>query len=201
MTIDRSLRLFAILGLVAALAACSTPRPPRPAMQPLAVAGDFGFSDRKIDDDTIEVIYRGAQISVNSRDARNDTRLEAEKLKVRDLALLRAARLAQERGFSQFKVVNERLDSDTDVRSRPRCHPSPFWGSYWGHPGYYGYRNYYGWPGPAYDCYESRWAKGRAIATLTIDLLPPGAAPDPAAEPVADTITRLEKTYAGVTYP
>lgn len=196
--------LFPVI-LSFALAACtSTPQPPRPAMQPLAVAGDFGFTDRKIDDDTIEVTYRGAEISVNSRNARNDSRIEAEKLKVRDLALLHAAKVAKEQGAAAIKVVNERVDSDTDVQSSPRCRPSPFWGppGYWGYRGgYYGYGYGGGWGSPYYDCYERRWAKGRAVAVLTLDLLRAGAAPDKTAQPVDDTIARLEKTYAGITYP
>jgi hypothetical protein len=201
-------RLFvhslAVLALGLSLSACAAPAPPRPAMQPLAVAGNFGFTDRKIDDDTVEVTYRGAEVSVNSRNARNDTRLEAEKLKVRDLALLHAAKLAQAQGAAAMRVVSERVDSDVDVNSQPRCRPSPFWGppGFWGYRGYYGHGyGGFGWPGPYYDCYETRWAKARATATLTLDFLPAGAAQDATVQPVLPTIERLEKTYAGATYP
>jgi hypothetical protein len=197
------MRALACLLLLGGLAACTTPAPPRPAMQPLAVAGSFGFSDRAIDADTIEITYRGAQISVDSRSARNDTRLEAEKLKVRDLALLRGAKLAQEKGASGFLVVSERVDSDVDVRSNPSCRPSPYWGP-WGYRPYYGY-GYghgfgYGWPGP-YNCYENRWAKAQATAVLTLDLVQAGAPENAAVQAVAPTIARLEKLYAGATYP
>ncbi|WP_374375545.1 hypothetical protein [Dongia sp.] len=199
-------KLLAVLALGVGLSACAASTPPRPAMQPLAVAGNFGFTDRKIDADTIEVTYRGAEVSVNSRNARNDTRLEAEKLKVRDLALLHGAKLAKEQGAASVRVASERVDSDVDVNSQPRCRPSPFWGppGFWGH-GYYGHgyygHGYYGWPGPYYDCYESRWAKARATAVLTLDLLPADAPKDETAQPVGPTIERLEKTYAGATYP
>lgn len=182
------------------LVACTTPQPPRPAMQPLAVAGNFGYSDRRVDADTFEVTYRGAEVTVSSSNARNDPRLDAEKLKVHDLALLHGARLAKTEGAAAIRIVSERIDSDTDVRSHPRCRPSPFWGppGYWGYyPHYYGYGGY-GWPGSYYDCYESRWAKARATAVLTVDLVPAGTE---GAEPTAAVIERLEKLYAGATYP
>lgn len=201
-----SFRSGAIFGLVLglAVAGCASPSPPRPAMQPLAVAGNFGFTDRAIDDDTIEVVYRGAEITVSNRNARNDTRLEAEKLKVRDLALLHGAKMARDRGATAIRVATERVDSDTDVRSQPRCRPSPFWGppGYWGYgyrPHHYGYGyGAYGWPGPYYDCHESRWAKGRATAVLTLDMVPAGTE---GSEEVAALIARLEQIYAQATYP
>jgi hypothetical protein len=169
-------------------------------MQPLWVAGNFGYSDRRIDTDTLEVSYRGAEVTVSSSNARNDPRLETEKVKVHDLALLHAAKLAEAERAAAIRIVNARIDSDTDVRSQPRCRPSPFWGApgYWGyHPHYYGYGGY-GWPGAYYDCYETRWAKARATAVLTVDLVPAGTE---GAESTAAVIARLEKLYAGATYP
>lgn len=198
-------RAIVLLLLATSLAACTTPAPPRPAMQPLAIAGNFGFTDRKIDTDTIEVTYRGAEVKVNSRNARNDSRVAAEKVKVRDLALLHGTKLAKEQGAVAIRIVNEKVDSDVDVRSRPSCRPGPLWGGIgaYGYPYRYGYGyGGWGWPGPYYyDCYESRWAKAKAMATLTLDLLPAVDANDVSVQPVDGTITRLEKTYAGATYP
>ena len=196
-------RPIVLLVFVASLAACTTPAPPRPALQPLAVAGNFGFTDRKLDPDTIEVTYRGAAVKVNSRNARNDARVAAEKEKVRDLALLHGAKLAKEQGAVAVRIVNEKVDSDVDVRSRPSCRPGPLWGGY-GWPYRYGYGGlgYGGYGGYGYyDCYESRWAKAKAMATLTLDLLPAVDANDVSVQPVGSTIERLEKTYAGATYP
>ncbi len=194
------------------LAACTTPAPPRPAMQPLSVAGNFGFSDRNVDDDTVEVTYRGAEVTVSSRTPREDARISAEKEKVHDLALLRAARIAQERGIPAIRIVSEKTDSDVDVQSYPRCRAAPFWGApgFWGYPGYgygyggygYGYRHhrgYYGWPDD-YACSETRSAKGKATSVLTVDLVKAPAASD-AVLSTAETITRLEKIYATSTYP
>ncbi|MBK8157782.1 MAG: hypothetical protein IPK59_02970 [Rhodospirillaceae bacterium] len=189
-----------ILLVVAAIAAagCSTPAPPRPAMQPLAVAGSFGFSERDVDSDTIEVTYRGAEIRISSQNPRGDSRILAEKEKVHDLALLRAARIARERGMPVFRIVTEKTDSDVDVRSHPRCRPAPFWG----YPAYgygFGYRPYYGWPSDYY-CSENRTATSRAISVLTVDLIAVSEGTAPLMS-TAETITRLEKIYAGTTYP
>lgn len=191
-----------MLGIVWLLAACAAPEPPRPAMQALAAAGNFGYADRSIDADTIEVTYRGPEVSLSTRDPRDDSRLAAEKLKVRDLALLRAARLASEQGGVALRIVNERVDSDVDARSNPRCRVAPIWGApgVWG---LYGYRPYggFGWSDPDYYCYERRWATGRAMAVLVVDILATRDSTDTQQLPVAETIARLEKAYAGATYP
>lgn len=185
-----------------ALAACATPAPPRPAMQPLSVAGNFGYSERNTDADTIEVTYRGAAVQISSRAPRSDSRVIAEKEKVHDLALLRAARIAQARGFPALRIVGEKASSDIDVQSYPRCRVAPFWGApgFWGHgyPYGYGYRHGYGWSDD-YICYETRWAKVRATAVLTVDLVSSPAPTDQVLS-VQDTITRLETIYAGATY-
>lgn len=192
--------LVLLVGLT--LAACATPAPPRPAMQPLSVAGSFGYSERDIDADTVEVTYRGAAVQVSSRAPRSDPRVAAEKEKVRDLALLRAARIAEARGIQALRIVGEKTDSDIDVQSYPRCRPAPFWGApgYWGYgyPYGYGYRHGFGWPDD-YICSETRWAKARATAVLTVDLIATPATTDHALS-TQDTIARLDKIYAGATY-
>ncbi|WP_374652975.1 hypothetical protein [Dongia sp.] len=184
--------------LLVAVAACSTPVPPRPAMQALSAAGNFGFSDRDVDPDTVEVTYRGAEVKVSARNPRADSRVVAEKEKVRDLALLHAARLAQERGAPAFRIVSEKTDSDIDVQSYPRCRPAPFWGPGFG---YYGYRHGfgYGWPYYDYTCSENRSASTRAVSVIVIDLVAKPVSGDQSVS-TAETITRLEKIYAGATY-
>ena len=198
-------RLIASLAAVLLVAACSTPAPPRPVMQPLSVAGDFGFSDRHIDSDTLEITYRGAEVKLSSSNPRGDARISSEKDKVHDLAVLRAARIAQERGAPAFRIVSEKTDSDIDVQSYPRCQPSPFWGypgyGFYGHRHAYGYGyGGYGWPGYGYPCSERRWASGKAISVLTVDLIAKPVAGDQSLG-TAETIAKLEKIYAGATYP
>ena len=181
------------------LAGCTTPAPPRPAMQPLSVAGNFGFSEKDIDSDTIEVTYRGAAIQISAREPRADSRVIAEKEKVHDLALLRAGQIAQERGVKAIRVVSEKTDSDIDVQSYPRCRPAPFWG----YPGFgygYGHRysGYYGWPND-YMCSENRSARGKAVSVLTIDLVREPTSTDTVLQ-VDETVSRLQRTYANSTY-
>ena len=169
-------------------------------MQALSVAGNFGFSERNIDADTVEITYRGAAVSVSARNPRGDSRVIAEKEKVRDLALLRAAQVAKERGIAALRIVSERSDTDVDARSYPRCRPAPFWGyPGFGYYGYrYGYGYGYGWPNDFY-CTQTRWAKARAVSVLTVDLVAAPVAGDQSLN-AAETIARLEKIYAGATY-
>jgi hypothetical protein len=203
MMIERALPLLAAAGL-SLLAACTTPAPPRPAMQPLSVAGNFGFSDRNIDGDTVEITYRGAEVKLSGSNPRGDARISSEKDKVHDLALLRAARIAQERGAAAFRIVSEKTDSDIDVQSYPHCNAAPFWGPGYGYYGRrhaygYGYGGY-GWPYYGYPCSERRWASGRAVSVLTVDLVARPVAGDQSLG-TADTIAKLEKIYANATYP
>ena len=183
--------------LVAALAACTTPLPPRPAMQALSAAGNFGFSERTIDSDTIEVTYRGATVRVSANNPRSDPRVAEENERVRDLALLRAAQIAQERGVPALHIATETTDSDIDAQSRPNCRPAPFWG--YPRYGYYGYNHgFYGWPDD-FICSERRWATAKANSILTVDLVSQPVPGDQSLS-VAETIARLEKIYAGATY-
>jgi len=173
-------------------------------MQPLSVAGDFGFSDRDVDADTVEITYHGAEVKLSASNPRGDARISSEKDKVHDLALLRAARIAQERGAPAFRVVSEKTDSDIDVQSYPRCAAAPFWGpgfGYYGHRHAYGYGyGGYGWPYYGYPCSERRWASGKAVSVLTVDLVSKPAAGDQSLG-TAETIAKLEKIYSGATYP
>lgn len=199
---NRVLPMLVAVGIM--LAACTTPAPPRPAMQPLSVAGNFGFSDRNIDGDTVEITYRGAEVKLSGNNPRGDARISSEKDKVHDLALLRAARIAQERGAPAFRVISEKTDSDIDVQSYPHCTAAPFWGpgfGYYGHRHSYGYGyGGYGWPHYGYPCSERRWASGKAVAVLTVDLIAKPVAGDESLD-TAETIAKLEKIYANATYP
>lgn len=192
---------FVILTTAGALllAACGTPMPLQPAMQPLSVAGNFGFSDRIVDSDTVEVTFRGPQVRLSANNPRGDSRILSEKDKVHDLALLRAARIAQERGIAAFRVVSEKTDSDINVQSYPYCRRSPFWG----HSGYGFHRNRYpfGYGGLPYDypCSERRWATGNAVSILTVDLIARPVVGDQSLV-TAETIKSLEKIYAGASY-
>jgi len=83
-------KLFAAALLATLVAACAAPVP-KPAMVPLGQTGDFGYSERDVGTDRIEVTYTGSNIRVSSTEGRDDSRLVAEREKTRDLAIWRAA--------------------------------------------------------------------------------------------------------------
>src|SRR3954452_128310 len=117
-------RILAALLLIG-LAACATPAPPQPAMVPYGANGaDFGYESKDIGPDQVEVTYRGDAVRVDAANPRDDIRTKAELDKVRDLALWRAAQIANERGKAGFKVENENRDSDVEVQRRSYYRPS-----------------------------------------------------------------------------
>src|SRR3954467_2826600 len=97
MRILTAVLLLALAG--SSSAGCATPAPPKPAMVPYGAEGsDFGYESQDLGPDRVAVTYRGDAVSVSPSDPRNDSRAKAELDKVRDLALWRAAQIANERG-------------------------------------------------------------------------------------------------------
>lgn len=105
-------RYLAALALVA-LAACSTgPRPP--LMSPLQPGARYGFVDRPLSDNRVEVRYSGPNrygFGSYGRDSRTE---RAAVEQAYDFALWRAAQIALERNMRGFVVV----DTRTDLRGR-----------------------------------------------------------------------------------
>lgn len=185
------------LGLLLILGACATPAPSRPAMAPVGQNGDFGYSERELGPDRLEVTYRGAAIRVSARDPRGDGRAQAELDKAHDLALWRAAVVAKTRGAAAIRIEQETRNSDIDVRSRPVYRPGPLYGPFW--PGY----GLHGWHHPFYGggyYTESRWATARAVVSMVILLSPKVEAGDATLLPVATTIDRLSKARGQAMY-
>jgi hypothetical protein len=75
-------KLIAVIFMAALVAACTMPPPPKPAMVPLGQTGDFGYSERDVGQDRIEVTYTGATVPVSSRAGRDDSRVKAEQAKI-----------------------------------------------------------------------------------------------------------------------
>ena len=107
-------KVLAATLLAILVAACAAP-PPKPAMVPLGQTGDFGYSERDVGTDRIEVTYTGSNIRVSSSEGRDDSRLVAEREKTRDLAIWRAAQIADQRGMVAMKIENEARDTDLQV--------------------------------------------------------------------------------------
>jgi hypothetical protein len=192
--------------LLISLAACAAPAPPKPAMVALGTSGDFGYSSRDLGTDRVEVVYRGDAVKVSASNPREDARTQIELEKAHDLALWRAAQIANERGKPAFKIESEKRDSDVEVQRRSYYRPSPFYDPFWDpydDPFWPGYRRpfFYGygadWP---YTYEQVRTATARAVITLTVTLYPEY---DPKAEGVlstADTLSKMQAARSGAVY-
>jgi hypothetical protein len=199
------LRILAAVLLIS-LAACTTLGPPKPAMVALGTSGDFGYSSRDLGSDRIEVTYRGDEVRVSASNPRDDSRTKAEQDKAHDLALWRAAQIAQERGKAGLKVENESKDSDIEVQRRSYYRPSPFYDPFWDPyddpfwPRHGFYRRpflYDDWP---YAYQQVRSATARAEIKLTVQLYPEY---DPEVEGMlstAETISKLQAARSGAVY-
>jgi hypothetical protein len=191
--------------LLISVAACTTPAPPKPAMVALGTGGgDFGYTSKDLAPDRIEVTYRGDRVSVSVSNPRDDSRTKAEQDMARDLALWRAAQIANERGKGGLKVENEKSDSDVEVQHRSYYRPSPFYDPFWDpydDPFWPHYRRrpffYDDWP---YSYQQVRTATARAEITLTVTLY---QSFDPKIDGMlstAETLAKLKATRSGAVY-
>lgn len=195
--------LTKFLGAAAAvlmLVGCSA-TPPKPAMVPLGQTGEFGYSERDLGEDRIEVTYTGATIRVSSSEGRDDARVRAEHAKIHDLALWRAAQIADQRGMAAMKIENETRDTDVQVTRQYVQRIAPFgYRPYWG---YHGYHRYCCRPSWFYDDYYYQpvnRASAQSEAKLTVLLLKQHDPNDTSQLSVKETLTRLQSARAGAVY-
>jgi hypothetical protein len=180
-------RIVVVLLLSAIVGGCQS-APPQPLMQPLASeGGEFGYRDRDLDAERVEVTYVGPRF----RDTYGDdtsTEATAARDQAYDLALWRAAQIAKERGHPSFAVIQERRDVDSNTTVERS----------YGFPYPYGYRRPWGpWPYYGYDDYSVRsWS--RATVTLVVDLTPAAGADT---FDTAVTEERLRHRYLGEKWP
>ena len=181
------------------LSACSSHEPTRAAMVPQATNGEYGYSDKPLDATRYEVTYVSPRLRADTG-SDNDHGLEAEKQRVYEFALWRAAELADSKGYPAFKVTQESRNVDVTVNRQQAV--APYYGP-WGPWGYrhwpygpYGYWPYdygYGWPG--YYTYTT--ASGRVTVKLTVQLL---AALEEGALETNSTLEHLRKTHGSEGY-
>lgn len=191
---------FVVLGVTVSggLVAGCADKPPAhvAAMVPLATTGEYGYSETMIGPDLYTVRFASPTLRARE-DAARSHGLEGEKQRAYDMALWRAAQLAQEAGRPAFQVQQESRDVDVTV-SRDRIYrpyPGPYffggpcrWPCYW--PGPYYYHD-------DYDRYRTR-VTGRVIVDLTVKLL---ARMSAGAFDTAATAARLGKIYSAASYP
>lgn len=200
--LSRRTWILAALAAAALLTACTTPVP-KPAMVPIGQTGDFGYSEQDLGGDRIEVTYAGAAVRVPADATRDDARVQAELAKTHDLALWRAAQIADERGMAGLKVEKETRDTDIAVSQYLVPHSSPLGYRPYGYPYRYPY-GYYG-PGWFYDddpfYYQRvRRGAGRVTTRLTVLLLKTYDAADATQLSVKETLSRLQAARSGAVY-
>jgi hypothetical protein len=175
-------------------------------MVALGTSGDFGYSSKDLGSDRIEVTYRGNAVRVSASNPRDDSRTKAERDKAHDLALWRAAQIAQERGKAGLRVENESKDSDIEVQRRSYYRPSPFYDPFWDpyddpfRPRHGFYRRpflYDDWP---YSYQQVRSATARAEIKLTVQLYPEYNPKIDGMLSTAETISKLQATRGGAVY-
>jgi len=192
-------KLIAAALLAMFVAACTTP-PPKPAMVPLGQTGDFGYSEKDLDQDRIEVTYTGATIPVSSRQGRDDARVAAELDKIHDLALWRAAQIADQRGMAGMKVENETRDTDVNVTQQYVQHIAPYYPYYWHRPYYCCGPSWFYDDDYPYYYQPVRRANAQAVTKLTVLLLKQYDANDKAQLSVKDTLIHLQTARSGAVY-
>jgi len=189
----RWLAIFSLAILATVATGCTeTRRPPVAAMVPQSTNGVFGYSDKMVASDLYEVTYVSPPL--RAAPASDDAHgLAGEKQRVYELALWRAAQLAQEKNYPAFEVQHENRDVDVTVQHDPVYYPPPLffgpcrWDCGWP----YGY-----WPYPYDYGYRTR-AAGRIAVQLTVKMLPQATSNS---FDTAATIERLRKAYASATF-
>jgi len=190
-----SLLIAAVVLAVAGGGCAGRPPPPVPAMAALSATGDYGYSETALAPDLYVVTFVSPSLSAHG-DPDQEYGLGGEKQRARDLALWRAAQLAQEKKYPAFEVQHESRDVDVTVRHDPiyPAYPPPFffgrcrWDCDWP----FGFWPYdYGYP-----TYRTR-AAGRIAVNLTVKLLAKATADS---LDTAATIERLRKAYGSATF-
>lgn len=170
-------------------------------MVPLGQTGEFGYSDRDLGNDRIEVTYTGANIRVSASEGGDDSRVTAEEAKIRDLALWRAAQIADERGMAAMRIENETRDTDVEVTRQYVQRVAPFAYGYPFHWRRYGYCCGPSWfYDDPYYYQPVRRAHAQAVITLTVQLLKQYDPSDKTQIPVKQTLERLRAERSGAVY-
>lgn len=175
-------KVAALIGS-ALLAGCVS-IPPPPLLTPLAVAGSFGYTEMPLGGDRFSVTYLAPPRLTSRYGSARETDAQATRTLAFDMAVWRAAQLAEAQGFAGFRISDRRSDVDTypDPLSQP-FDPWPCWECRrFGFP-------YYADPyrGSPFIYLETR-------VTITVQMLHDPAPGDYRAD---DAIAQLRRTYPG----
>src|SRR5882724_4095693 len=166
-----SCRALVIVALALLAGGCATP-PPKAAFVAYGTAGTFGYSDTRLGDDLYQVTYVTPYIRTATDEAGRAAELAQQKQQAYELALWRAAQVAQKAGYPAMQVEKQSNDADVEVRSEPDFSPAPTpFTSYYGVGPYYRPYPVYGYPYPNSYTGYSRRAAAIITAQLRVRLL------------------------------
>jgi len=111
-----------VLLAVFALAACGGER--YPLLSPIQQARDYGYSEEALGGDRYIVSYVGPSRLSSSAPATRDRDAEAARIQALDLAIWRAALLAESAGFAGFRVTSQ--SSNVEQAAQPVYFDSQF---------------------------------------------------------------------------
>lgn len=174
--------LAALVGLMLLGGCVSGPR--LPLLTPLEVGGSFGYTATPLGGDRHAVTYVAPSRVTSAYGAARAADAQASRTLAFDMAVWRAAQIAEAQGFAGFRVSDRRSDVDT--------YPDPFYDPWDPWPcwecrrfGFPYYRDPF--RGPSFAYLQAR-------VTITVQLLHD---PGPGDYKAADAIAQLRRTYPG----
>jgi hypothetical protein len=177
-------------------------------MVPIDQGGRYGYAVSAAAADSFHVEYVTPVLQTSVRDTAREQDIEQEKSRAYDLALWRAAQIAQERGYEAFIVEESSRDADVSIDSG-NYYAGRYASSWYNHFGYaygpypyrrFGYVPYYPYPyNPhAFGYYDRPRASMQVHVRLTVR----EASPDEVgAFDTTATASRLAAAYANATWP
>ena len=184
------------IAVLPALGGCAAPEP-KTAFVAYGDAGSFGYSDSQLSDNLYQVTYVTPYLRTSSDTAGQEAELAQQKQQAYELALWRAAQLAQKAGFPAFQIENQSRDANVVIRAEPDFVPpsTPF-GHYYGPGPFYRPFPVYGYP------YGHTSYTERAVAIITAQLrVRMLHAMEADAIDSKATETQLASRYGKATYP
>lgn len=152
-------RLFAAFALALLIASCAT-GPQYPLYSPLAVTGTFGYSEQQLSDTSYRITYvTPRSMAYNPYEGAEPRRTELLTL-ANDMAMMRAAELAQEHGQQTFRVIQR--DNDADVNREQYYSPC-------NDPFYVQRPYYYPFPPRLYRCGPEGYTYFQGHSTITVE--------------------------------
>lgn len=184
---SRQAAVAAVATLGVLLGGCAA-GPNYPLLTPVDVAHSFGFSDTRLADGRYEVSYVAPALQgYGYRFDQSPTEKQGKSLAL-DMAIWRAAQIAQAQGFQGFSVADTK--SNSDIQQRSAYYDDPWGGSAWGPGPYWGrHRPPFGWGD--YNPPETSVQVEVKLAVALSNSLKPGD------YNAADAIQQLRQTYPG----